>query len=116
MNSAKNNGACPPKDTVTVPGVSVDTLLKLFGKETISLLKMDCEGCEEQAAPMLVKYTSRVRRVVGELHAPSENVINSVCKFDAERYFTKICKVSRSGKVVWEAISLSCNDAQRAVC
>jgi len=116
MNAAKNNGACPPTDTVTVPGVSVDSLLDLFGQKSIALLKLDCEGCEEQAAPELVKYTSRVRRVVGELHAPSENVINSVCKFNAERYFTKICKVSRNGIVVWEAISLSCNDAQRAVC
>lgn len=116
MNSAKNTGGCPPKDTVTVPGVSVDTLMKLFGKETISLLKLDCEGCEQQAAPELVKYTSRVRRVVGELHAPSENVIDSVCKFNAERYFTKICKVKKSGIVVWEAISLSCGDAKRAVC
>jgi len=116
MNSARNNGACPPEDTVTVPGVSVDTLLNLFGQESIALLKLDCEGCEEQAAPDLVKYTSRVRRVVGELHAPSENVINSVCKFNAERYFTKICKVSRGGAVVWEAIGLSCNVAGRAVC
>lgn len=116
MNSAKNNGGCPKEHQVTVEGVSVDTIFSLFGQESIALVKMDCEGCEEQAAPDLVKYASRVRRVVGELHAPTENVIDSVCKFNAEPYFTKICKVSRGSNVAWEAIGLACKDGTRPKC
>jgi FkbM family methyltransferase len=116
MNSRENSGACRPEDTVTVPGVSVDEIFGLFEKKQIALVKLDCEGCEEQAAPDLAKYKSQVKRMVGELHVPSEKVIDSVCLFNAEKYFTKICKVSQGAAIAWQAIGLACNVPARAAC
>jgi len=107
---------CSVMQCVVAPGVSTRDLLdKFFIDQDITLLKMDCEGCEYHALPALAKMNnfSRIRRLVGELHMPEENLIDVACRYDEGLYMTKVCKV---GVNRWEAnLPLSCN-ANRKPC
>ncbi len=53
-------------DVVTVPGISLVSLLKKYEIDRVTLLKIDCEGCEY--AFFRSKALSKVDRIVGEYH------------------------------------------------
>jgi len=86
---------CSVMDCTIVHGVTTDSLFnKFFPQEEITLLKMDCEGCEMHSMRAIAKYPLRVRRLVGELHVPDEDVIDIACLYDSGQYMTKVCKIA----------------------
>jgi FkbM family methyltransferase len=52
--------------SVTVPGISLQRLLTKYKIDRVTLLKIDCEGCEWQF--LRSKAITRVDRIVGEYH------------------------------------------------
>jgi FkbM family methyltransferase len=77
----------------TVRGVTSLSLLNKFGDENLTLVKMDCEGCESSALPAFnhPPVTRKVERLVGELHCPDRNLKNIACRYDAAHYMTSVC-------------------------
>ena len=53
-------------DVVTVPGISLTAILRKYQIDRVSLLKIDCEGCEY--AFFRSKSLDRIDRIVGEFH------------------------------------------------
>lgn len=94
-----------------VKGETTDSLLEYFGSEPISLLKMDCEGCELSTLPVLGDIARRdphrIRRLVGELHFPKRDLEDIACTFDAGKFFVRICS-TESNPV--EPMPLSCGE------
>lgn len=104
---------CSIMSCTTVPGITTESLFDFFGKDAVTLMKMDCEGCEFQALPGLAKDPTRVKRLVGELHVPEEHLIDTACLFDNGRFMTKVCKTAED---TWaSSLPLECNQ-QRKLC
>mmetsp|Transcript_90493 Transcript_90493/g.160284 ORF Transcript_90493/g.160284 Transcript_90493/m.160284 type:complete len:718 (+) Transcript_90493:80-2233(+) len=82
------------KDTCTsVPSMTVDSLFETFGTEDITFLKMDCEGCEKDAMPMIHnKYASRVRLLAGEMHMMGTAITDLACKYNGGLYLQGFCQ------------------------
>ncbi len=57
-------------DVVSVPGISLDTILRKYKIDRVTLLKIDCEGCEY--AFFRSKAIAKVDRIVGEYHDSRE--------------------------------------------
>lgn len=60
-----------PSRSFTVPSVTLPSLLDGFRITRLSLLKLDCEGCENELLPQFRAYPSlagRVPRAAGEIH------------------------------------------------
>lgn len=92
---------CRFMNCTKVPRLSMDTLLDdFFQDSSITLIKMDCEGCESHVLPELKEKLSRVKRLAGELHHPEEELIDLACKYDNGRYITKVCKIKEGDKTV----------------
>lgn len=106
---------CNVMSCTMVPSVTTEDLLEsYFAKEDISLLKMDCEGCEYQSLPAINKHSSKILRLVGELHLPEENLIDIACKYDAGKYMSKVC---RMGEAEWSCcLPLDCSNKKRNKC
>lgn len=83
-------------------GLSTASLLQKFGDAPIDLLKMDCEGCELDVIPDLIKLTTtsrlRIERFAGELHAVPNELEDFVCKFQQGQWFVHICSQQSKGK------------------
>jgi FkbM family methyltransferase len=113
----KDGGDCDCSKLVcaTAPAVTTQSLFDdYFGEDTINLMKMDCEGCEFEILPFVREHSSRVTRLVGELHLPEEQLIDTACLYDKGQYLTKVCRVAE-----WEWVSslpLGCDDAGRKAC
>lgn len=76
---------------VSVSGIAAESLLNLFGTQSVALVKMDCEGCELEGLPPFAKpnVRARVQRLAGELHGDCfvEQALEEVaCAYDAGRY------------------------------
>jgi FkbM family methyltransferase len=99
-----------------VSGITLDQLFEYFNEQPITMLKMDCEGCEETALPSLAKAEEespgRVQRLVGELHAPSLELEDIACRFDEGRHFVKICLKDDE----YIGSPLGCGDSSRSLC
>lgn len=94
----KQTGQNSPNECKAVNGISTESLIRFFGVEPIALIKVDCEGCEVHSLPALMNITKatpgRIRRLVGELHAPSSELEDIACQYDFGQYFVKICLAS----------------------
>lgn len=109
------NCDCGPGFACTVvPGINTATIFdSFFQKATVTLMKMDCEGCEYYALPALMERPDRLKRLVGELHMPEEEFIDMSCKYDAGTFLTKVC---RTGEAEWgSSLPLECGK-ERKVC
>jgi len=99
MNSylSLDSNACKCYDDKTpcfeVPVASSDHMLDMFGSEDITLLKMDCEGCEKSSLPTIANGAgaARVKRLVGELHDPDPSLVQLACKWDNAKFMTAYC-------------------------
>jgi FkbM family methyltransferase len=102
---------CRPGDArcTVVPSVTMSKLMRLFGDESVAMVKMDCEGCEFQALPALSTPTLsyRVRRLAGELHIPDQRLEAIACRWDHGRLMTK-CQYTEGTNVACE-VPLDCN-------
>lgn len=106
---------CNVMSCTMVPSVTTENILdSYFAQEDISLLKMDCEGCEYQSLPAINKHPSKILRLVGELHLPEEHLINIACKYDAGKYMSKVCRI---GEAEWSCcLPLDCHNQRRNKC
>lgn len=87
---------CTVSTCTTVPGITTERLFDdFFPLEEVTLLKMDCEGCEAHSLPAIAKWPLRIKRLIGELHMPEEEHINLACLYDRGAYMTKVCKVAQ---------------------
>jgi FkbM family methyltransferase len=95
-----------------VSGVSTEGLMNdYFENEDITLLKMDCEGCEFKSLPAVANHHSRIRRLVGELHIPTEDLIDIACEHEEGRYMTKVCRIDETN---WKAgLPLNCTHGRK---
>lgn len=55
-----------PEFSVEMPAVSLDSLLETYGIDEVSLLKIDCEGCEW--AFLDTPVVAKVQTITGEFH------------------------------------------------
>jgi FkbM family methyltransferase len=102
---------CSFETCAKVPGVSTEGLLDYFGEDTVTLLKMDCEGCEYQGLPAIAKHPKRIARLVGELHAPEENLIDIACLYEEGEFMTKVCRVDKAN---WSCcLPLDCTEGRK---
>jgi len=102
----------------SVKGVSPGSLLQdYFGEQKISLLKLDCEGCEIKALPALASHPGQILRFAGELHVPEEHLIDIACNWDEGKYFTKVCRTGKSWEWKFDSsMKLGCGDKKRPKC
>jgi FkbM family methyltransferase len=106
---------CNTMTCTSVPGITTEMILdNYFQKDDITLLKMDCEGCEFHSLPSLAKNPQRVRRLVGELHLPAENLIDIACAHDAGKYMSKVCKLGEANYSC--CLPLDCENPARQPC
>jgi len=93
-----------------IVGLSVVSLLSKFAGAPIDLLKMDCEGCELDVIPALIKLDSdpntRIKRFAGELHAVPNELEDFVCKFQQGQWFIHICSQQSKGKPGFRGVHL----------
>lgn len=105
-----------PELCKAVVGISTRSLLGLFGLEPIALMKVNCEGCEDHSLPAMINVTKdtpdRIKRLVGELHAPTQEVEDIACQHDSGKHFVKTC-LTATGK--YESAPLRCG-ANRTSC
>lgn len=96
-------------------GISTRTLMNLLGESPIALMMVDCEGCEAESLPAVVETIKsspdRIKRLAGELHAPSHALEDMVCQYNDAR-FLKVC-LSSSGH--YESEPLRCGQ-ERTSC
>jgi FkbM family methyltransferase len=117
MNSfACTCASLPGYECKEVSTVSTKQLLDYFDGQNITLLKMDCEGCEAYTLPALGDIAStmpgRVTRTVGELHHPGVELEELACKLNAGRFFWEVCPVETPAGG-YESRQLDCNADQR---
>jgi len=112
--SSMNSKMCDCKEgeenCIIVPSTTVDDLADMFGSQPISMVKMDCEGCEFKSLPALAKpkIAERVRRLAGELHIPDKNLEELACRWDNGRLMSK-CQFSKENPENVECdVKLSC--------
>jgi FkbM family methyltransferase len=93
-----------------VQSISSDHMLNLFGEEDITLLKLDCEGCEKASLPVIANgpASQRIKRMVGELHDPDPSLVQLACKWDGAKYFTAFCR-GGVGRVDGPDVCTRCN-------
>jgi len=113
-HAREDGGDCDCSKMVcsTVPGYTTQSLFDdYFGQHPVNLLKMDCEGCEFEALPFLAKNSERVKRLVGELHVPAEDLIDTACLYDDGKYFTKVCRLAETE---WaSSLPLGCGEPRK---
>jgi len=113
-HARQDGGDCDCEKMVcsTVPGYTTQGLFDdHFGQHTVNLLKMDCEGCEFEALPFLAKHPEKLKRLVGELHVPAENLIDTACLYDNGKYFTKVCRLAETE---WaSSLPLGCGEPRK---
>lgn len=109
LDSSMNSKTCDCKEgdenCEIIPSVTIDKLAGMFGKQPISMVKMDCEGCETKSLPALAQadISRRVLRLAGELHMPEipaesrKKIEDMACKWDNGRLMTK-CQWSPADK------------------
>jgi len=93
---------------VIVPGIAMESLTSgMFSSEPIAMVKIDCQYCESQSLSALAantKMSERVRRLVGQLHAPDQRLEEIACRWDHGRLMSK-CGDGECG------LELSCDSA-----
>lgn len=109
LDSSMNSKMCDCKEgepnCEIIPSITIDDLVGMFGKQSISMVKMDCEGCETRSLPALGQpdISKRVHRLAGELHMPEipedsrKNIEDIACKWDSGRLMSK-CQWSPADK------------------
>ena len=58
-----------PKEHATVRSIRLHSLLRHCGIGPVSVLKLDCEGCEFDLVPPMPDFFGGVPRIMGEFHA-----------------------------------------------
>lgn len=79
-----------------VLSTTMETILAFFDQEDITLLKMDCEDCEQLALPAVDKNMHRVRRLGIELTMTRPVSADIACSFNGGKYVRGSCQSSRN--------------------
>lgn len=76
-------------------GITMRSLVDLFGKHPVTLVKIDCEGCERSSLPVLFDIFKedprKIQRVAGELHWPGGDLEKVACIFNDGKFFNRLC-------------------------
>lgn len=93
-----------------VESIAADRMLNMVGPEDISLLKLDCEGCEKDSLPVIASgtYAGRIKRLVGELHNPDPPLVELACQFHKGEFLTAFCR-GGVGRVDGPEVCSKCN-------
>jgi FkbM family methyltransferase len=76
---------------------ALPSYLSFFEGQPLSMIKMDCEGCEKSLLPSLVKVQGQqIDRFSGELHAVGNEFEDIACKYEEGHWFIHVC--FRQGK------------------
>lgn len=90
----------PGKQCHHVPGITTRGLFQLFGDDPITVVKLDCEGCELSSLPVLMEIVKedprKIRRLVGELHFPTRDLENMACRFESGQFFVRLCSTAEN--------------------
>lgn len=105
----------PGYECKEVMGISTKSLVDLFGDQGITLLKLDCEGCESFVLPALLEISSqapgRIARIAGELHHPGLELEELACRFDSGLLW-EMCPVDDPAGG-YDGRQLLCNEDQQ---
>jgi len=91
------NCSFEPPGTVChqVKGITMRSLVELFGMHPITMVKVDCEGCERSSLPVLLELFKedpfKIHRVAGELHWPNSDLEKIACVFNSGKFFNRLC-------------------------
>jgi len=93
----------PLHQCMVMTTISMEDLMGHFGETPITMIKMDCEGCEAYGLPAVTRIVqaspSRVGRLAGELHGPGPELEAMACHFDSGRYISEVCPTAATPKV-----------------
>mmetsp|Transcript_32670 Transcript_32670/g.53773 ORF Transcript_32670/g.53773 Transcript_32670/m.53773 type:complete len:249 (+) Transcript_32670:2-748(+) len=99
------------KQCLPMVGHTMHHFLKLFGDANIDFLKLDCEGCEHEAVPQLVKHLKnseqQIMRFAGELHEQRNDIEDFACQFEGGRWFEHVCFIEAQPKGWFKTVPLS---------
>jgi len=73
---------------------SFKTLVTMLGGHPLTLLKVDCEGCEVDVIPSLINLQAaglKVHRIAGELHSMPNEIEDFACASEGAKWFVSIC-------------------------
>jgi len=98
--SCQDDPTWPGKQCKQVTGITTKGLFDLFGTDPVTIVKIDCEGCEFSSLPALMEILKedphRVRRLVGELHFPTPELEKMACQLDSGQYFVRLCRTEEN--------------------
>lgn len=89
----------PKPPTLHMETINVQDLWNLVGEGTpVSLMKVDCEGCEYEIVPLIQQW--RVERMFCEVHYTTVNILtgHSAVKGMTEKLMKQVEKSCKSGK------------------
>lgn len=82
------------KNCMNVHGLTMERAMGMFGEgDTVTMMKIDCEGCESIGLPALMKLSaaSTLKRLAGELHCPNPEEEKIACRYEAGVHMIRIC-------------------------
>lgn len=104
------------KHCYRVKGFTVRSMVDIFGRDPIAMVKMDCEGCEFSSLPALMQIVEedpqRIRRLSGELHWPTRHLEDIACQFESGKFLYRLCS---SPENIVEKQPVSCS-AEPKIC
>lgn len=94
-----------------VSSVNLASIFEVYGDENIHFLKMDCEGCEEDALPALEEggFRQRVLRLAGEVHMMPPKIYDLICQYNAGEYLTGMCKRQWPDRLYGKELCAGCS-------
>jgi FkbM family methyltransferase len=95
QDKRNKNQFLPGEQCMHVGGVTTRSLVGYFGLDPITMLKVDCEGCEYVSMPVIAQVGQesplRITRLAGELHWPTRDLEDVACKYELGKFFIRHC-------------------------
>lgn len=100
-------------------GLTATSLVQMFGNVPLSMVKLDCEGCEIHVLPELSALTKtsglRIERFAGELHGVPNELEQFACDFQQGQWFQHVCGSEAAAQKLGKKGFFAANLAERCV-